>query len=715
MSAFPAPLFDTVLVADWTAGKRRPKRESRDAIWLGAARSGIAEPPVYCRSRQEAEAWLSDFLARERAAGRRVLAGFDFPFACPRGFARRITGSDSPFALWAWLEARIQDSPDGSNNRFDVASELNRAFPGEGPFWGKPEEGRWPDIPYRKSGITYAEVGERRQADLAAQAASSCFQLFFNPTVGSQMLMGLPVLQRLRQEHGVAVWPFEGTGDAPAVFAELWPGLIEPAVKAALAEAGPEEIRDRVQVSLLSQALSRLTQEELAEMLGVCPPEAKEEGWILGTGHKDRLNALAGDASQPLAPPPLGNDCFALPAGVDWTPVDEALARLRERLRPVTGQESVPLAQALGRVLAADAVARRANPPLPNTAVDGYGFRGPLPEGPHVLPLVEGRAAAGVPSAGEVPAGHAIRVLTGAALPAGVDTVVLEEDVNSNGCRIALNGPLKRGANTRKAGEDVREGTVILSRGRVVTPADLALASACGLAALDVHLPLRVGVLSTGDELVEAGATAAPGQIYDANRPMLLGLIRQLGFTAIDLGRAPDNRAALRERLDAAAGQADAILTSGGASAGDEDHVSALLREAGALQHWRIALKPGRPLALGMWQGTPVFGLPGNPVAALVCTLIFARPAMGLMAGAGWREPQGFEVPAAFAKRKKPGRREYLRARIRQGRAEVFTSEGSGRISGLSWAEGLVELGDGAAEIRQGDPVRFIPYGSFAM
>jgi molybdopterin molybdotransferase len=179
------------------------------------------------------------------------------------------------------------------------------------------------------------------------------------------------------------------------------------------------------------------------------------------------------------------------------------------------------------------------------------------------------------------------------------------------------------------------------------------------------------------------------------------------------MGRVGDDRAALRARLDVAAETADVILTSGGASAGDEDHVSALLREAGAMQEWRIALKPGRPLALGMWRGTPVFGLPGNPVAALVCTLIFARPAMALLSGAGWSAPQGFDVPAAFEKRKKSGRREYLRARMRDGRAEVFRSEGSGRISGLSWAEGLVEIDDDARHIRPGDSVRFIPFGSF--
>jgi molybdopterin molybdotransferase len=416
-----------------------------------------------------------------------------------------------------------------------------------------------------------------------------------------------------------------------------------------------------------------------------------------------------------LKPPPLRNDCFALPAGVDWTPVDAALEMLRLRLDRVVGRESLPLADASGRVLAADVMAKRSNPPLPNTAVDGYGFAGAIAAGAHVMPLVAGRAAAGLAYEGAVPAGHAIRILTGAALPAGVETVILEEDVTRGTGEIAFHGPLKQGANTRKAGEDVAAGEVILQAGRVVTPADLALAAATGIAELEVYLPLRVGVLSTGDELREVGEAAEAGQIYDANRPMLLALLGEMGFVSVDLGRVRDDRAALQDRLNAAVGEVDVILTSGGASAGDEDHVSALLRESGALQEWRIALKPGRPLALAMWQGVPVFGLPGNPVAALVCTLIFGRPAMGLMAGASWQAPQGFDLPAGFAKRKKPGRRDYLRARIRQGQVEVFKSEGSGRISGLSWAEGLVELGDDAADIQPGDPVRFIPYGSFRL
>lgn len=701
--------FDSVLVVDWSAASNRaPEKPSKDAIWMGFVSADKPQEPIYCRSRIDAEEQIAAIFREEMQAGRRLLAAFDFPFGYPRGFARRITGSDDPLLLWDWLAERIEDSESGANNRFDVAEDLNAAFDGPGPLWGKTHNDRWPGIPYRKDGIRYTEVLEKRTCDRVGGTSSSCFQLCYNPTVGSQVLMGLPMLSRLRRIEGVAVWPFEDWQDARVVLAEIWPGVINRAVKRAEAAGG---IRDAHQVRLLSRALSRLPAARLDRMMTDLPPEALEEAWVLGAGHEEELMAACDD---PLKPPPLRNDCFALPAGVDWTPVDEALSLLRARLRCVVGQGRVPLAQAAGRVLAAPLTAPRANPPEANSAVDGYGFaHAALGAGDQVLPLIAGRAAAGVPYAGVVPTGHAIRVLTGAALPEGVDTVILQEDVTLGEGRIAFRAGLRRGANTRRAGEDVQAGAVLLGAGRVLTPADLALCAAVGLADLKVRERLRVAVLSTGDELVEAGAKARAGQIYDANRPMLGALVQQIGYAAIDLGRVGDDRAALRAALDRGAREADVILTSGGASSGDEDHVSALLTEAGAMAQWRIAIKPGRPLALGIWRGVPVFGLPGNPVAALVCALIFARPAMAVLAGADWLEPQGFDVPAAFEKSKKPGRREYLRARLRNGCVEVFASEGSGRISGLSWAEGLVELPDGAMDIRPGDLVRYLPYSSF--
>ncbi|MBW4961982.1 gephyrin-like molybdotransferase Glp [Sulfitobacter sp. CW3] len=687
--------FDTFVVIDWSGGNDTGGSPRKDAIWAGVNRNGQDQDPVYLRNRTVAEAWIVDLIRAELEAERRVMIGFDFPFGYPAGFAEALTGYTDPLVLWDWFEARIEDSPE-TNNRFDLAAEMNLGLgDGVGPFWfnGLPNR----DIPgllRRKEG--YANpFSEKRQAETRAKGAFSCWQMGGAGAVGSQVFMGLPVLSRLRKRfHGeINVWPFEQL-KRPVAFVEVWPSLT-------VGDAPAEMIKDAWQVQELSRQMSELPAAALDEMLDVYAPE---EGWIFGLGFEDRMKTAS----------PLRNDCFALPPGVHWTPVDEALSLLRSRLSPVVSVETVEIGGALGRIVAQDVTAKRANPPLPNTAVDGYGFVGGRGDGPHQLPLADGRAAAG-DAPGTVPAGQAIRILTGAALPTGVDTVVLQEDVRIEDGAVVFNGPIKPGANTRKAGEDVEQGHVVTRAGRRVAAADLALMAATGNDALDVYQPLRVGVISTGDEIVEPGGAASDGQIYDANRPMLLALVRQFGHTAVDLGHVGDDRAALRARLNSATGDVDAILTSGGASAGDEDHVSALLQEAGALSLWRVAVKPGRPLALGMWHGLPVFGLPGNPVAAMVCTLIFARPALSVMAGQEWTTPQGFDVPAAFEKRKKPGRREFLRARMCDGRVEVFASEGSGRISGLSWAEGLVELPDGAVHVRPGDMVRYIPYGSFGI
>jgi len=413
--------------------------------------------------------------------------------------------------------------------------------------------------------------------------------------------------------------------------------------------------------------------------------------------------------------PRLKDDCFALPEGTHWTPVAEALAHLKAHMRCVVEPEVLPVAAASGRVLAASIAAKRANPPYANAAVDGYGFAFvALGAGPHALPLVDGRSAAGVPYEGKVPEGQAVRILTGASLPEGVDTVIMQEDVRVVGGVLHFEAGLKAGANCRAMGEDILAGAEALPAGARLGPQELGLLVALGVAEVSVYKRLRVGVLSTGDELRQPGEAATAHQIYDANRPMLLALLAEWGFEGVDLGVAPDDRAAVVASLNGAAEHCDALLTSGGASAGDEDHMSAVLAEGGRLNLWRIAIKPGRPLALAMWQGMPVFGLPGNPVAAFTTALIFARPALGALQGQGWNVPQPVLLPAAFNKRKKAGRREYLRARRQaDGAVEVFASEGSGRISGLAWAEGFVELPDEAMEVQLGDLVRYIPFAAY--
>lgn len=700
--------FDRFAVFDWSGGNDTGPKPRKDAIWMAEGDRNKINVPVYLRNRVEAESALINLIENALAAGQTLCIGFDFPFGFPKGFAHRLTGTHDPFAVWDWIERHIQDTP-RANNRFDLAGKINGVFPGTGPFWFNGLKRDIEGLP-RKDTRAGHGMAEHRRADATAKGAFALWQMGGAGAVGGQVFTGLPLLNHMRRAFPdqIAIWPFERL-DRPVTFVEIWPGLINPAVKRAEADGG---LRDEEQVRLLTRALSRLPDDDLQAMLSV---DATEEGWIMGLGHEDKLTTAAEEtATDLLRPPPLRNDCFALPAGVDWTPVDEALDMLSQRLHPVSDLEVIPLNACLGRILSQNVVAKRSNPPLPNTAVDGYGFaHDSLGSGDPVLPLMEGRAAAGPMFEGTVPKGHAIRVLTGAALPRGVDTVILQEDVTVQGGQIAFRSGIKPGANTRCAGEDVVADEVILQAGRTLTPADLALAAAVGISDMSVRKPLRVGVLSTGDELLDSNMAASPGQIYDANRPMLLAMSTQFGYMPIDLGRVRDDRDALRAVLDSAASDVDVILTSGGASAGDEDHVSALLNEEGAMAQWRIALKPGRPLALGMWQNTPVFGLPGNPVAALVCTLIFARPAMQVLAGQDWHLPEGFFLPAAFEKHKKPGRREYLRARVRDGQVEVFKSEGSGRISGLSWAEGLVELPDGALTVTHGTSVRYIPFSSF--
>lgn len=690
-------------MVDWSGGNDRGKTPKKDAIWLCVGRGGVAENPIYMRNRQQAEGWITDYLMGEQAAGRSTLAGFDFAFGYPPGFGMKLTGTDDPFAIWDWFADRVEDTPD-HNNRFDLAGQINAMFPGVGPFWGNGLKRDIPDLP--RKGLDRKDHGllEKRAAEQHAKGAFPVWQLSGAGAVGSQVIMGVPVLSRLRKTFSkdIAVWPFEPL-TKPIAIVEIWPSLIAKKIS----QTQPQgQIKDAHQVQVLAQVLSGVPEATLKTLLDV--PHSIE-GWILGLGHETLL-----ENGVTSLPPPLKNDCFAMPQGAEWTPVDKALEHLQTNLSCIKPAETLPVMSVHGRFLAKDVKAVRAHPPAPNSAVDGYGFAGPAPEGILRLPLVAGRAAAGAPFEGSVPANHTIRILTGANLPQGVDTVVLQEDVAAGENEVSFHGPLKQGANARDAGEDMTKGQTILQAGRKITPADLGMMAAAGVGAVEVRQTLRVGILSTGDELRDAGDPATTGQIYDANRPMLCALVASWGYDVIDLGRGPDDRAALANMLDQGATQCDVILTSGGASAGDEDHMSALLQDTGSLALWRIAVKPGRPLALGLWQKTPVFGLPGNPVAAMVCALVFAQPALRLMAGGGWVETPRYRLPAGFTKSKKDGRREYLRARIDAEHVVIFPSEGSGRVSGLSWATGLVELGDAAQSIAVGDRVTYIPFGSFA-
>ena len=390
----------------------------------------------------------------------------------------------------------------------------------------------------------------------------------------------------------------------------------------------------------------------------------------------------------------LSDDCFAF--GGALMSADEALEILDRRIEPVTGHETVPLSAALHRVLSEDVVAREASPPHDNAAVDGYALRFSdlRSEGDSHLP-VAGRATAGHPWRDAVPSGAAVRIFTGAVMPAELDTVVMQEDVTVEGDTVSVPPGLKPGANRRKAGEDIAAGAVILRRGTRLRPQEIGLAAAGGVAELAVYRPVRVGLFSTGDEVREPGGGLTPGEIYDANRYMLRGLLQGLGCAISDLGILPDRADAVRDALAAAAGGHDLLLTSGGVSTGEEDHVKAAVEALGALHFWRLAIKPGRPLALGHVNGTAFVGLPGNPVAVMVCFLRFARPIVLRLGGAVDLRPSLYKVPAAFAHRKKLDRREWLRARLGTddgGRlaAFKFDKQGSGIISSLVAADGLV-------------------------
>ncbi|MFL5170589.1 MAG: gephyrin-like molybdotransferase Glp [Microvirga sp.] len=410
----------------------------------------------------------------------------------------------------------------------------------------------------------------------------------------------------------------------------------------------------------------------------------------------------------------LSNDCFAF--GGELMSVDEATTLIGERIAVAAGVEDVPLIEADGRVLAEDIAAPLDLPPFDNSAVDGYAvrFADLAADGETVLAVV-GRIAAGAALGGPVPARGAVRIFTGAPLPAGLDTVFMQEDVGAAGDAVVLPAGLKPGANRRLAGEDIARGGTALLAGHRLSPRDIGLIAALGLTTVPVRTPLRVAVFSTGDEVVSPGEPLGPAKLYDANRFMLQAMLRRLGCRATDLGILRDEPRALARALAGAAADHDLIVTSGGVSTGEEDHVRAAVESAGALTFWRIAIKPGRPVAMGVVAGTPFIGLPGNPVAAFVTFAHVARAVIARLTGERLARPRAYPVLAGFAYRKKEGRREYVRVRIEEGDdgalvARKHPREGAGVITSLTETDGLIELPEPVTRVEPGEVLRFLPY-----
>lgn len=396
---------------------------------------------------------------------------------------------------------------------------------------------------------------------------------------------------------------------------------------------------------------------------------------------------------------------------------EEALDRLLAGAVPVRETRALPTQAAAGRVLAADQYATLNVPPLDNSAMDGYAVRSAdVPALGTRLPVSQRIPAGSVGTA--LQPGSAARIFTGAPLPAGADAVVMQER-----CAHGADGQVlfehvpRPGEHVRRAGEDIAAGDRVLAAGVRLRPQDVALAASIGLATLPVLRRVRVAVFFTGDELVMPGEPLPPGSIYNTNRFALVALLERLGCEVRDLGQVRDDLAATRAALREAAADNDLILTSGGVSVGEEDHVKPAVEAEGRLDLWKIGIKPGKPLAFGSVRRSPAeggeaafIGLPGNPVAAFVTFLMLVRPFILRLAGVADVRPRALTLPAAFSWPRPDVRREFLRARIEaDGRIALHPNQGSAVLTALAWADGLVDNPPQQA-VAPDDPVRFLPF-----
>jgi len=396
-------------------------------------------------------------------------------------------------------------------------------------------------------------------------------------------------------------------------------------------------------------------------------------------------------------------------------PFDEVRAALLAAAKPVATIENVPTAEALGRVLAVDQVSSLNVPPLDNSSMDGYAVNTADVTAPGARLTVAQRIPAG--SVGHTLArGTAARIFTGAPVPHGADAIVMQELCTADGNSVVIDHMPRAGEWVRRAGEDIAQGATVLTAGVRLTPQMLGLAASVGCATLPVFRRLKVALFSTGDELAMPGEPLPPGAIYNSNRYVLRGLLEALGCEVDDLGIVPDTLDATRAALRSAAAANDLIVTSGGVSMGEEDHVRPAVQAEGRLDLWLVAMKPGKPVAFGRvndpagGEGAAFIGLPGNPVSSFVTFLLLVRPFVLRSMGVADCLPRALPLTAAFDWPRPDRRREFLRARIdAEGRVALFPNQGPGVLSSTVWADGLVDNPAGQT-VAAGDPVRFIPY-----